>query len=228
MVIATLDRIPFCCPNELRTMSHANLIKVASTLNENLPKAFSIATESPISASSIRESIAFTLGITRYLEPTVSTCNKVSDSESTTICTPSRPSNSLSRLRLYANSPHGGGNVRLEDRHSLRFTGLESLPELAEPADTSPGIIGQSFPDISITPGPESPGPVVKYSIKPIQDENRIVSNNKAPRSFVFHPDTPTPVPRFLKTYSSKVIIPEFADQLVNRLSTKNVSSNAL
>ncbi|KAG7095029.1 hypothetical protein E1B28_005820 [Marasmius oreades] len=61
VIITTLDTVPFCCHEDLLTMSRHHLIGVARILNARLPKAFRINTDN--TDSFIRNSIEILVGI---------------------------------------------------------------------------------------------------------------------------------------------------------------------
>ncbi|PBK64803.1 hypothetical protein ARMSODRAFT_866600, partial [Armillaria solidipes] len=57
IVITTLDTVPFCCHEDLLTMSRSQLVQVATTLNARLPAVLRINTSLNRSDSFIRNSI---------------------------------------------------------------------------------------------------------------------------------------------------------------------------
>ncbi|KAG6860816.1 hypothetical protein C0995_007317 [Termitomyces sp. Mi166 len=63
VVITTLDTVPFCCHEDLVTMSRKQLIGVAHALNERLPAALAIDTNEALATSWIRASIERVVGI---------------------------------------------------------------------------------------------------------------------------------------------------------------------
>ncbi|PSS31105.1 hypothetical protein PHLCEN_2v2361 [Hermanssonia centrifuga] len=65
IVITALNAVPFCCHADLITMSHAQLITVATTLNVKLPLALKIDTSPSHSTAFIRNSIELLVGIRR-------------------------------------------------------------------------------------------------------------------------------------------------------------------
>ncbi|KNZ80399.1 hypothetical protein J132_06084 [Termitomyces sp. J132] len=63
IVITTLDTVPFCCHEDLITMSRKQLIGVALALNARLPAALAIDTNEALATSWIRTSIERIVGI---------------------------------------------------------------------------------------------------------------------------------------------------------------------
>ncbi|KAG7441555.1 uncharacterized protein BT62DRAFT_836048, partial [Guyanagaster necrorhizus] len=57
IVITTLNSVPFCCHEDLLTMSHSQLVLVATTLNTKLPALLRIDVSLNRSDSFIRNSI---------------------------------------------------------------------------------------------------------------------------------------------------------------------------
>jgi hypothetical protein len=69
VIITTLDCIPFCCHEDLLTMSRDQLITVARTLNAKLPAALSIDVSHSSPDTFIRNSIEIIVGIRRDVPP---------------------------------------------------------------------------------------------------------------------------------------------------------------
>ena len=63
VVITALDTIPFCCHEDLVTMSRAELINVARSLNAKLPAAMALDVSPTIATSFIRSAIELVVGI---------------------------------------------------------------------------------------------------------------------------------------------------------------------
>ncbi|KAG6878236.1 hypothetical protein C0993_010358 [Termitomyces sp. T159_Od127] len=63
VVITTLDTVPFCCHEDLITMSRKQLIDVALALNARLPAVLAIDTDEALATSWIRASIERVVGI---------------------------------------------------------------------------------------------------------------------------------------------------------------------
>ncbi|KAG6816606.1 hypothetical protein H0H87_004698 [Tephrocybe sp. NHM501043] len=63
VVITTLDSVPFCCHEDLVTMSREQLIGVAQCLNARLPSAMAIDIDSVLTTSWIRHSIERLVGL---------------------------------------------------------------------------------------------------------------------------------------------------------------------
>ncbi|SJL16327.1 uncharacterized protein ARMOST_19848 [Armillaria ostoyae] len=69
IVITTLDTVPFCCHEDLLTMSRSQLVQVATTLNARLPAVLRIDTSLNRSDSFIRNSIEVIVGLRRDVPP---------------------------------------------------------------------------------------------------------------------------------------------------------------
>lgn len=69
IVITTLDTVPFCCHEDLLTMSRSQLVQVATTLNARLPALLRIDTSLNRSDSFIRNSIEVIVGLRRDVPP---------------------------------------------------------------------------------------------------------------------------------------------------------------
>ncbi|KAK0211948.1 hypothetical protein IW262DRAFT_1412651 [Armillaria fumosa] len=69
IVITTLDTVPFCCHEDLLTMSRPQLIQVAATLNARLPALLRVDTSLNRSDSFIRNSIEVIVGLRRDAPP---------------------------------------------------------------------------------------------------------------------------------------------------------------
>ncbi len=67
IVITALDAIPFCCHEDLLTMSHSQLVSVAAKLNDKLPNVLTISLDED--ASFIRNSIEVIVGLRRAVPP---------------------------------------------------------------------------------------------------------------------------------------------------------------
>lgn len=65
IVITALDRIPFCCHEDLLTMSREKLEEVAASLNDRLPASMRIGVTPPRTDREIRKDIEGVVGITR-------------------------------------------------------------------------------------------------------------------------------------------------------------------
>ncbi|KAF4566453.1 hypothetical protein EYR36_011879 [Pleurotus pulmonarius] len=65
IVITALDRVPFCCHEDLLTMPREKLEEVAASLNDRLPASMRIDVTPPRTDREIRKDIEVTVGITR-------------------------------------------------------------------------------------------------------------------------------------------------------------------
>ncbi|KAG6888247.1 hypothetical protein C0992_009203 [Termitomyces sp. T32_za158] len=63
VIVTTLDTVPFCCHEDLITMSRKQLIDVACALNARLPVVLAIDTDEALATSWIRASIERVVGI---------------------------------------------------------------------------------------------------------------------------------------------------------------------
>ncbi|KAF8647434.1 hypothetical protein AX16_006711 [Volvariella volvacea WC 439] len=63
VIITALDAVPFCCHEDLLTMSREQLIRIASEMNAKLPKALEIDVSPIRSSSFIRNSIEVLVGL---------------------------------------------------------------------------------------------------------------------------------------------------------------------
>lgn len=81
IIITALDTIPFCCHEDLLTMSREQLIAAANSLNAKLPAALQINIHPSQADNSIRNSIELVVGLRRDVPPAPKPVRSHSQSE---------------------------------------------------------------------------------------------------------------------------------------------------
>ncbi|KAG6910334.1 hypothetical protein DXG01_011402 [Tephrocybe rancida] len=82
LVITTLDTVPFCCHEDLITMSRDQLIGVALALNARLPSALAIDTNRALTTRCIRSAVERIVGLRPDVPPAPKAPRLLTDSES--------------------------------------------------------------------------------------------------------------------------------------------------
>lgn len=129
VVITTLEDIPLCCPDEIRTMSRQQLVSVATILNKRLPHALAINIGRQKSDNEIRNGIEFVLGLSKTAPRAPRRAGLRSQSLDFQRVPQSPQSPLAARSRRSMGSPY-----------ISRSPGLESLDEAEEDMDIDCGI----------------------------------------------------------------------------------------
>ncbi|KAF7975579.1 hypothetical protein HWV62_9287 [Athelia sp. TMB] len=99
VIVTTLDSAPFCCHEDLVNMNRAQLIDVATSLNEKLPGALRIEIHASTTDRYIRNAIELIVGITKAAPATPKAPKRsaMGTDEPDMSATPSPPSSPLAR-----------------------------------------------------------------------------------------------------------------------------------
>ncbi|KAG5637566.1 hypothetical protein H0H81_004143 [Sphagnurus paluster] len=229
VVISVLEDIPFCCHEDLITMSREQIIGVAQALNAKLPSAMEIDTDHVLPTSFIRSTIERIVGLRPDVPPAPKVLRLMTDSESDrrlleqlimreqrNKTPPTSPLASRSksygalpslispRLARLVEEDEGMDDDDEADRHNLKKRRL-SFESKGRGSD---GDDNDSDADM-ISAGPESPTPLSRFHFQGAQLFPKVPS--------------PSPVPtRILRSHSQRsqtrhVIDTALLDQLTAR-----------
>ncbi|KAG6853759.1 hypothetical protein C0991_001589 [Blastosporella zonata] len=134
VVITTLDTVPFCCHEDLVTMSRDQLIGVALALNTRLPSALAIDTDRTLATNWIRSSIEGIVGLRPNAPQAPKVLRVLKDSESDRRL----PAVNVVRTQIYKTPPTSPLACRSQSHvplSSLISPGLDRLQEEDEHED---------------------------------------------------------------------------------------------
>ncbi|KAJ8514489.1 hypothetical protein ONZ45_g7982 [Pleurotus djamor] len=177
IVITTLDGAPFCCHEDLVTMSRPQLLEVANTLNAKLPRTLKVSTDSNQSDRFIRKQIEYAVGITqRAPNAPKSRRTRILDVEETNGDDYTTPFSSplASRSRVYGAYSPSPLLARLDEADEEEETSSSSRPNKRRKVATEdPAADENFFTSPKLEEGTRKFATAAQLTISPLPAETR-------------------------------------------------------